>query len=281
MQILKQLWRLWVVLLVLVGVSAGGVQAQEEQAILFLSSDTTEMQTGEFYTIEIAVRDVPEFWGMSATISYDPERLYIVGTASGSPVDLAEDLGDLQIGLFNRVDDVAGTLDYGVSLINPADPLAGDFTLGRFQVVPLMSGTVELVFSSANVSSLNFEVDENGQRTATDVIPQAFSPALLSLTITGDPATPPPEATATPLPTNTPEQVNRTAEPTITPEPTLVNITLAPEADVTATPAPTVVTDEPSGGGLSPLLIGAILAVLIGAGGLVGLFVARGRASGS
>lgn len=276
MRVTRLIKALTCLIVLLFALSSTQAQDDDTGAILLLRADTIEMQTGEFYTVEIALRDVPEFWGMNATITYNPDQIYIVGTEAGSPVRRSEDLGEAQAFLFNSVDENVGTLRFGVSLLNPANPLSGDRVLGSFVIVPLMSGSAQLAFSQADVSSLEFTFNDAGQRTATDVIPQAFTPALLDISITGDAATPPPEATATPLPTNTPiSQAELTTEPTLTIQSTLVNITLAPDDTDTGTPPVQSRADEGNG---NMLLIIAIIAVVIGGAGLAAtLIVMRHR----
>lgn len=243
------------------------LNAQEPDTQLLLTTDTTDLQTGTFYEVRIEVRNVEALWAANTLITYDPALLYVVGTDSGSPVEVGAFLPGRT--LFNFVSPDAG-LRYTPSLVNPDDPVSGSGVIGTFQIFPLQAGTAQLLFQEAALSRLNFEMDEAGQRLATGSEAIPVLPILLELTITGDAATPPPEATATPTPTATSTPApDDNSEPT--PTPTLFNATPLPP---TPAPDPPPTAPDP---GIPPILWVAIGLIGIGGLGLIGVFIMARR----
>lgn len=240
-------------------------------AFLVLEMDNTALQTGQEYEVRILVEDVSELWLGSLEITYDPARLYILGTQAGSPVTPGAFWGVENTGvLLNGV--LGGTLTFAQSMFNPAQPLSGSGVIASFRIVPLMAGAAELRFGNGTSLTRAIFDSSSGQRVATGSEAIPFTPVLLGLTVTGETVEPPSEATATPTPTPsaTPDEGTAPVD-AATAEPTLVNITRAP-----ATPTPLgeagLSPVQTSAGGNSLLWI-ALAAVVIGVVGLGVLFL--------
>src|SRR5688572_22394541 len=104
---MKLKW-LWLIALLLLPIA---VFAQDNQAVLAIRADTTALQTGEFYPLRIEIDNVTELWSATMRIAYDPQLVYIVGTDSGTPVQLGDFLtGGLSIQ--NSVNEREGYLLY-------------------------------------------------------------------------------------------------------------------------------------------------------------------------
>lgn len=242
------------------------LMAQEAQTQILLTTETTDVQTGEFYTVQLDVREIAELWSGDIIIRYDPDMVYVVGTDSGSPVEMGDFLQGRTI--FNVARD--GTVRYAPTLFNPSDPVSGSGTLGTFTIFPLQAGTTQFVFERVNLSRLVFETNDAGERIATESEAMDVLPILLELSITGELATPPPEATAT-------------ATPTITSTPAPDETAEAPTAtlfNATAAPATTTDTDATSADvALSPVILIAVGLIVVSLLGLIILWVvARNRA---
>ena len=262
----------WGVLLLMLVVP---VFAQDNQALLALRSETTGLQTGEYYTVRIEIDNVEELWSTTMQISYDPTMLFIIGTDSGSPVELGDFLSDGGLIIHNSVNENNGTLRYTPSRLAPADPVSGNGVIGTFVIFPLQSGQATLSFEDADMSRVIFTTNEQGFRTVQESVSIPFAVTQLNFTITGEMVTPPPEATATPTPSPSPLPIQDPDEPTFTPEPTLVVVTDAP---ANATPE-AVDTAESSTPTLLYVAVGLVLIALVGLG--VMLVVMRGRGSKS
>ena len=229
-------------------------QAQE-QAILSLEMDSTELQTGQSYTVSIRLEGVTNLWAVYVQIAYDPSLVYVIGTKSGSPVTPgALFSSDTSLIVFNGVQD--NLVTFAPSRVRPADPIEGGGVIGTFRIYPLQAGKTPMLFSKAEIV-----------RRDTSLIP--FTPVLVDLTITGDTVEPPDEATATPAPTITPSpeaQVTVDMEPTVVP--TLVNVTAAP-ATMAPTPMPVAAAESDN----SALTIALIILGISGLGIIILLLI--------
>jgi hypothetical protein len=207
-------------------------------------------------------------WVTSLEITYDPTLLYIIGTQSGSPIRQGDLFTPLESTVVVRNSVQEDKLVYTISMLSPAAPARGSGVIGAFRVYPLASGTTQLVFSQAELTTVTF-TGEGAERSGGNPQPVAFTPVLLDLTISGETVQPPSEATATPEPTATVAQGGNVPP---TQEATLVNVTAAPESLATlALPA-----EAPAPGPSTGLLL-AIAAVVIGAIGLLVLFLVSRR----
>ncbi len=246
----------------------------QDETRLRLDLAETALATGQTYSVTISVENVSELWLVSLTLQYDPNQLYIIGTESGTPVEPGELLTNQEsIVLSNQID--GNTLHYLQSLVNPAEPVDGSGVLGTFEIVPLQAGETQLFFQQAQFAKANF-VEQDGQRIAEGGEAIPFTPILVNLTLQGDPASPPPEVSATPTMTPTIAEVNRGEF--ATEEPTLVNVTAPPLTTATPEPLTTIplpndVAEDNSNG----LVVIPILLIVIAVIGLLGLFIWQRR----
>jgi hypothetical protein len=238
--------------------------AAQDSAFISLNIETTAMQTGQVYEVQVVVENVVDLWVTSFEIGYDPALLYIIGTRSGSPVQPGALLSGRQTLVpRNRVE--RDSIAYTASLLAPEEPINGTGAIATFRVAPLQAGTTQLVFRQANLTAVSFE-GTGMSLVAGDPQALAVTPVLLELSAQGEAVTPPPEVTATPQPTGTPILPEATDESTPEVEATLVNITRAP-ADI-PTPVP-----ADSSGAASPALLGALIVLVITGVGLLALAV--------
>ena len=251
------------------------LSAQDATTLLALRTETTDLQTGEFYTIRVEIDNVTELWAATMTINYNPQQLYIVGTKSGSPVQLGDFLSGGAIIIQNEVDDDSGFVRYTPSRLAPADGVSGNGVIGTFQIVPLQAGEATLTFGGADMSRAIFATNDDGQRLVEEAVNIPFVVSQLTLSITGDPATPPPEATATPTPTVTAiiDTGLVRGDETEVPDATLAVVTdVAPTAGASTETSPPAETT-----GVPLLLIIAVALIVIALVGLIILFVVMRR----
>lgn len=253
-----------------------------QSTLIALNIDNPDLQTGQYYDVQITVENVTGLWLADVAIAYDPAQLYIQGTRSGSPVTPGPFIdANNRLVVQNRVRD--GQIEYTVSLVAPAEPVSGTGVIGTFRIYPLAPGPAQLVFTSGELLGLEYTTDEEGRRDIEDTPALDFTPILIDLSVSGDSVDIPPEVTATPPPSLTPIAAEATDEAvnTATPEPTLANVTRAPQT-VTATITDAAAVEEPpASADLSPLLPVVIGALVISGLGILLLLVLwlRGRRS--
>ena len=234
-----------------------------------VQSETSAVETGQYYTLTIYLQDVIDVWQINAELEYDPALVYVIGTAAGSPMSAGDFFtGEPTIVIRNGIR--AGHLEYTHSLVSPANPKSGSGIVATFQIYPLSAGTTQIRFSAVDLTKINFIVGDDGIRNIDNTEDLPVLPALLELTISGETVEPPDESTATPKPTATADLVGRGGEATV--EPTLVNVTLVP--DLMPTLIPEIESSNTSGDiPILPIAIGLVLIAVVGGIGLV--FVSR------
>jgi len=237
-------------------------QAQEE-TLLSLQSETSALETGQTYTVNIVVEDVAALWGVDLQISYDPQKIYVIGTRSGSPVTVEDFLEGRTFVARNAVESGLSQINYTVTRLGAETaPVSGSGIIGSFEIYPLQAGETDIRFSAGTMVQLD-EERRTGEIT--------FTPVLLPLTITGETVEPPSEATATPMPTATIDPNLLPEGATEEPAPTeLVNATPIPREEAPA-------ADEPAESTEIPLLPIAIGLIGVGAVGLLILLLAYRR----
>lgn len=239
-----------------------------------LALPSINLTTGQAYPVDLTLTNVNELWLVNIEIEYDPTKLYILGTQSGRPIKAQGVLNPSEV--FEARNQVqSGTLIYTTSLLAPANPSSENGVLGRFEVYPLVAGETILTFNVVEAVRVSFEGDgEIRQMTGQNFLPVA--PVNLTLSITGDDAQIPVEATATPQPTPT-EQIaiinsGQGNEPT-------VQATFVQGLVLTATPTPqlSLIEDTTTDVGTSPVVLVAVVLIVIALLGLGALFVMSRR----
>lgn len=100
-----------------------------------LSAERLNLGTGNQTTVDILADDVPSVYGVDVRLRFDPAQLEVVDSDASTPgIQLAH--GDFidpaqSFILQNRADNVAGTIDYALTLLHPAAPAQGDGILAR------------------------------------------------------------------------------------------------------------------------------------------------------
>jgi hypothetical protein len=261
-----------VLILCFIAILLPAILDAQSTTFLSLETATTSLQTGQSYEVNIRLGDAAEVWLADMQISYDPSMIYVMGTKSGSPIT--------QGILFNpgasaviRNEVKEGLVFYTLSMLTPAEPINGSGVIGTLRIYPLAPGQTQLTFSRGELSKAIFEV-RDGQRVGVGSEELAFTPVLLDLIISGQAVEPPSEATATPLPTETPIAAAAGIFPTE--EPTLVNVTAAPRTpEILATlEVPTADTGSRSS---LPLILAIVVMLIGGIGTVITLMLIRRR----
>lgn len=183
--------------------------------------------------VDIVIADVTGLYAASVDLSFDPAVLEVVDVDPGrSGVQIltgtfpgpSEGPSDVTK---NTADNTAGTIEYDVTLLNPAPPVSGIGTLATIRFRGKAAGTSAVTFQGAALwgqSEGIITTSANGEIVVADAATNTPEP------------TPTSQSTATRTPTGTPRETGtpaptRTTKPTNTPRPTAT-----PKS--TATPKP-------------------------------------------
>ena len=100
-----------------------------------LSANSLHMEAGQETTVDLLIENAPLIYGVEGHLAFDPDVLEVVD-ADPSVAGVQLTPGDFidfdhAFVLQNQADNQAGTLDYALTLLNPAPPVQGDGLLAR------------------------------------------------------------------------------------------------------------------------------------------------------
>jgi hypothetical protein len=143
------------------------VFAQSGSALVTLSAPAEPVNAGDTFTVTIQVGNATGVYGGSIRLTYDPLALEPVTTDAGV---VTGDFFGNQPGftLKNVADATTGTIDYAMTLRQPAEPVTGSGALGTIQFQALQGGPAEIVVAEASLLAPRFE-EVNGRKIARTV----------------------------------------------------------------------------------------------------------------
>ena len=149
-----------IVFVLLFAVGLYMVGAQDNAPQVQLSPDKTQAAVGDTITVTVNVAGAVAVYGSSFKLSYDPQAFEVVQT-DGKPVTpgafFANEPG---FALRNAVDTSAGTIEYAITLMQPAKPVDGGGVLGTFTLHALKDAPVAITAASASFVAPEFkEID--------------------------------------------------------------------------------------------------------------------------
>ena len=105
-----------------VAMSSALVFAQGDSALISLTVPVTSVQAGDTFAVDIQVNGANGVYGSSLKLTYDPQILQVQTTDSGAVT--AGDFFGGQPGftLKNEADLAGGTVEYALTLRQPAEP---------------------------------------------------------------------------------------------------------------------------------------------------------------
>lgn len=206
-------------LLPLVGVYAG---SPKNVAQLVVQPPTGSYQVGETIDVEVWVEDVVDLYGVDIRLAFDPTRLQVLDANPAIPgvqVTPRADLISPDFIIKREANNMAGTVWYAATQINPRPPASGSGAVFSFQFQALSAGVTAVEVTNDQL------VDVNGNMIPVSVSEATYQIGSPDLTPTPSPtltttptATPTATATSTATATGT---VVATATPTATPEQTV------------------------------------------------------------
>jgi hypothetical protein len=119
------------------------VQAANSQVLLAVKRDV--LKVGQETTVEILIEDAPVIYGADVEISFDPTILEVVDVdekQTGIQIEAGKFIDDKKsFYLLHNVDNDKGSIDYALTLLNPAPPVQGDGQLARITFRAKSNGT--------------------------------------------------------------------------------------------------------------------------------------------
>jgi len=133
------------------------VGAQDNAPQLQLSPDKQQAATGDTITVTVNVVGAVGVYGGSFKLGFDPQAFEVVQTDNKAVTPGAFFANEPGFALRNVVDTTAGTIEYAITLMQPAKPINGDGVLGTFTLHALKDAPVVLTSLSANFVAPEFK----------------------------------------------------------------------------------------------------------------------------
>lgn len=147
---MKQVVRIARILLLLLALPSAAYAASEPR--LQLSANKLQVKVDKKVTVKVLIKNVPAIYGADVHLAFDPRLLEVVDAdknADGVQVKPGRFL-DPDKGFFlqHTVDNEAGTIDYALTLLNPAPPAEGDGVLVRIAFRGKADGLATIAISA-------------------------------------------------------------------------------------------------------------------------------------
>jgi hypothetical protein len=156
------------VLLFAFGLSLAG--AQDHPIQIWLSADTNEVAAGDTVTVTVNVTGAQGVYGGSFKLAYDPTAFEVLQTEN-KPVVPGEFFANQPgFALRNASDAQKGTIEYALTLMQPAQPVDGDGILGTVTLKALKDTPVNITTQEASFVAPEFKEVEG--RTVAERVDQ-------------------------------------------------------------------------------------------------------------
>ncbi len=173
--------------LMMVFSSAG---AQDAQPRVWLSAATDQAAAGQSVEITVHIAGAAQVYGGSFELAYDPELLEVVLADGGEAVLPGDFFGDApNFPLMNSAG--AGSIEYALTLVQPAEPVSGDGILGTITMRALKDTAVQVTPVEVSLVSPQF-VEVDGRKVAQSM--NTITPEVAGLGVVTIAQNPPADA---------------------------------------------------------------------------------------
>ncbi len=144
----RQLTLAFVLLLTLVFLATSTTVQAAGSAELRLVVKPARLAVGQEMTVKVLIKNAPSIYGADVRLTFDPQLLEVVDAdASQRGVQLTP--GDFldpaqSFALQHQVDNTSGTIDYALTLLNPAPAVQGDGQLAQITFRAKSAGQTSL-----------------------------------------------------------------------------------------------------------------------------------------
>jgi hypothetical protein len=146
---------LWLVIVFALLAFAPFLRAAEPQAILRPDPLTLGMKNGETKTVAMRVEQAQDLYGLEFHLRFDPKIVRVQDAdteTAGVQIEPGVWLSNAFIAT-NQADNKRGTIDYAVTLLNPAPALNGDGIAAMIQFKALRDGDSPLQIENAMLAT--------------------------------------------------------------------------------------------------------------------------------
>lgn len=157
--------------------------ASDQTAQVLVSPSSQVIGLGQSTTVDIRVEDVVGLYGATFHLAFDPDKVRVVDTDPERPgvqIEPGTSLSTEGFVALNRAGNEVGTIDYAVTLLNPALPVSGDELLARITFQAIGSGESSLTFTRVLLSDQGAnQIPEEHQDGTMMVASKVYLPLIM------------------------------------------------------------------------------------------------------
>jgi hypothetical protein len=153
----------------------------DDTAHLHIIPPAGSFQIGQEKDIEIWVDDVTDLYGVDIQLQFDPALFEVVDANPGLPgvqITPRNDLLSTDLVARKEADNVAGTVWYAVTQLNPSPPVSGSGALFALRLRALTPGSGQLAFTNQQLSTRDAELIPATSSAATYTVTGAATYSL-------------------------------------------------------------------------------------------------------
>lgn len=138
--------------------SLGLRAAPAQDAVVRCDPEVVAVQMGETVSFTIFVEDVVDLYGADVQMSFDPTVAQVVDAdpgKGGTQIEILEDFLSPDFTIRDRADNVAGTIWYANTQVNPTEAVSGSGPLARVTMEPLKPGSFDVIVTSWQLGRRN------------------------------------------------------------------------------------------------------------------------------
>lgn len=138
--------------------SLGLRAAPAQDAVVRCDPEVVAVQMGETVSFTIFVEDVVDLYGADVQMSFDPTVAQVVDAdpgKGGTQIEILEDFLSPDFTIRDRADNVAGTIWYANTQVNPTEAVSGSGPLARVTMESLKPGSFDVIVTSWQLGRRN------------------------------------------------------------------------------------------------------------------------------
>lgn len=170
-------------MLLVANVNVGRLRALPAQdAVVRCDPEVVVVEIGETASFTIFVESVVDLYAGDVQMSFDPSIAQVVDAdpnRGGTQIEILDEFLSPDFVVRDRADNVAGTIWYANTQINPAEPVSGSGSLARVTMESLKPGAFDVVITS---HELNVITGNEIPSSARDCRVAFFDPNAISQT---------------------------------------------------------------------------------------------------
>lgn len=132
--------------------------APADEAIVRCDPEVVAVQMGETVTFTIFIQDVVDLYGADVQMSFDPSVAQVVDAdpgKGGTQIEILDDFLSPDFTIRDRADNVAGTIWYANTQVNPSEAVSGSGPIARVTMEPLQPGSFDVIITSWQLGRRN------------------------------------------------------------------------------------------------------------------------------